>query len=99
MSPPASVSVLDGGKAAELPDSCGRVCKGEAWECVALQKLKVSGKFNQIQNVIKFPHWKKVWRALLYPVMVVLVACYLKSVQRWPENCYVPCYRQSKHLG
>lgn len=99
MSPPASVSVLDGGKAAGLPDSCGKVCKGEAWECVALQKLKVSGKFNQMQNVIKFPHWKKVWRALLYPVMVVLVACYLKPAQRWPENCYVPCYRQSKHLG
>lgn len=39
--------------------SSGHVCEGEGRECAALQKLKASGKSNQMQNLIKFPNWRK----------------------------------------
>lgn len=67
--------------------------------CERLRSMQHSRNGRCLENVIKFSSGEKVWRALLYPVITVWVVYYLRSVQRWPESYYVPCYCQSKHLG
>lgn len=73
------------------------MCVKERAGSAALQKLKVFAALNQMQNVIKFPNWKK------FGEPGFILSCqhwvFVPSVQRWAGHCCVPHCCQSEQPG